>query len=157
MKNWAPLIVVLALIALLVALFGPGIYRGILLKRDVSSLLLAAREGRVADVVALIAPDQQAQISDLLARHLPADYQQSIDSLKMIDWHMEGENDAVTKVLCKIKHDEALGVYQGQLVWHYSGGHWEWDFLASSGAEFTPSGEPAWYSLRDLMPLAEGL
>jgi len=157
MKNWAPLIVLLVLVALLVLLFGPGIFRGIQLRRSVSGLLDAVRQGRTADIVAAAEPSQQQELAGLLSEYLPQDYSQSIGSLRLKSSELEGNAKAVTVVTCKLVQGEYIGLYQGQLVWHYAGGRWEWDFLASSGAEFMPGVDPAWIRLSDLMPQAEDL
>jgi hypothetical protein len=157
MKNWAPLIVLLVLVALLVVLFGPGIYRGILLRRSVGGLLDTIRAGRTTDIVAAVEPGQQQDVAELLAEYLPPDYSKSIGSLRLVRTALEGETKAVTIVTCKLVQGEYMGVYQGQLVWHYTGGRWQWDFLASSGAEYMPGIEPAWIRLVDLMPQAEAL
>ena len=157
MRNWAPLIVVLALLTLLAALFGPGLYRGILLRRSVGSLLDAVRAGRTADIVTQMVPDQQQEVAGLLAQYLPADYPEKITSLRLSSVRGEDDLRAITIVTCKINQGELTGIYQGQLVWHYRDGRWEWDFLASGGAELTLSGEPAWVRLSDLIPEAENL
>lgn len=157
MKNWAPLIVLLVLVVLLVLLFGPGIYRGILLRRSVAGLLDAIRQGRTSDIVSAVQQSQQQEVATLLAEYLPADYAQSIGSLRLSRLKLEDDAKAVAVVTCKLVQGEYMGVYQGQLVWHYAGGRWEWDFLASSGAEFMPGVDPAWIRLVDLMPQAENL
>jgi hypothetical protein len=157
MRSWAPLIVVLALLILLAALFGPGIYRGYLLRNTTGDLLEAALEGRTADITALVKPAQQQQVAQLIGQHLPAGYQQSISSLKLTRARIVDDSQAETLVTCKIEQGEWLGLYQGRLIWEYSQGRWEWNFEASAGAEFPLSGEPAWVKLSELMPLAESL
>lgn len=157
MKNWAPLIIVIVFIAILALLFGPGIYRDMQLRTAVSDLLSATREGRTADIVALVQPSQRQEVARLFNAYLPADYQKSISSIKLSRTTKLNNGSTVTIVTCKIASGDILAIYQGQLVWHYTGGNWELDFLGSAGAEFSPAGEPAWVRLSDLMPLAENL
>lgn len=151
MKSWGPLIVVLVLVAMLAALFGPGLYRSVLLRRSVRTLTTAAQAGDTAAIVALISPSQQAQASELFGQYLPDNYAERIESFRLTHVSMDDDDTGVTIVTCKVLAGEYRGIYQGQLVWHYRAGRWEWDFLGSAGAEFSPAGEPAWIRLSELV------
>lgn len=152
MKNYAPLIVLLLVIIVALAIYGPGVYRGMIFKRTLGSMLDSARKGDLNGVASSVIPSQQADVQQLLSTSLPADYQQNIQSLKLTSWRYTGKETINALVTCKLNSGDFTGIYQGMLVWRYNG-KWEWDFLASRGAEFSASGEPAWVDLGILIEL----
>lgn len=154
--NWlAPLLAVVLLLALLGVLFGPGLYRSWRFNQTCLELLRDAREGRLAEVSAALEPAQQAQVGDLFNKFVPADYAAHMESLKLTSWRNSDDDKIWAIVTCRITQGEGFGIYQAKLRWHWHDGRWWLDFLASYGAEFSPSGEPDWIELSQLVELAE--
>ena len=155
MKNWAPLIVVIIFIALLASLYGPGLYREYQFKRTINAMLSSARQGKLADVVLHVEKQQRQAVQLVLTTALPADYHQNIKSLRLTSLRKPMPDKFYATVTLKIEQGEVAGIYQGKLLWHYEDGQWEWDFAGSYGAAFSPSGEPQWLDLKDIISTAE--
>jgi len=154
MRRYIPLAVLAAVTIVLAAVFGPGLYRGALFRRDCHALLQAAQEGRTADVLSGVIATQRQRIARLVQEHVPADYYTRIHTLKLSSFEREDSQTIWSLVICRI---EDGGVYQGKLRWIYQSGRWWWDVEQSYGAELTLSGEPAWQKFGTIIPLAEQL
>ena len=157
MRRFIPLIVIVLLVGLLAAVYGPGVISAARFRGNCQSMLKDAAEGRLAGVVAVVEPSQQQEVQAMLSRYLPADYYQNITELRLIKIDRINADTMVAIVKCQVEHGAYAGIYQGRLSWRYHSGQWWWDFLKSSGAEFSLTGEPAWVALPEIMPLAEGL
>ena len=152
MKNYAPLIVLLLVILVALAIYGPGVYRGMQFKRALGSMLESAKKGDTSQIAAFIMPSQRANAQHLFETSLPVDYQHYIESLRLTSWRFTGKHTVNALVTCKVNTGDFAGIYQGMLIWR-NNGKWEWDFLASKGAEFSTSGEPHWIDLGSLLEM----
>lgn len=148
-RRLVPLAVIGLLLAAGLAAWLPGAIRAGKLRSACGRMLQSVADGDLGKAVAAVDPAQQAAVKALFDQYVPADYAQSIASLKLTRSGLEGAA-GWTEVLCRFE-GAASGIYLGRLRWEYSGGNWRWDFLGSSGAEFSLT-DPQWQSLRDLLP-----
>jgi len=149
MNRWIPVVVILLIVAGIALLLGPGIYHGMLFKRDCRVMLSAVTVGDLATAVAQIEPAQQAPINSLLNAHVPPGYEQYIASLKLTSWERQDDGVIWAIVTLRVEDSSSFGLYQGKLRWVYDAAarRWWWDFTGSHGAEYSPSGEPRWQPL----------
>jgi hypothetical protein len=156
-NRLAPVLAVLILLTVMAAWFGPGLYRNWRFNQSCLQLLKAAKEGRTADVIAGIVPDQQQQIDALVKQYVPANYNKDIDSLKLTSWNISANDQQTIWAIatCRIQQGGDFGIFQCKMCWRWRDGHWWWDFNSSYGGEFSTSGEPEWTELSKLVELSE--
>ena len=150
-----PLLALLLLLAGAAAYFGPGIYRGVLFRRQCRAMLEDARAGRTSAVAGYVEASQQKRIATLLSQHLPAGYHEDIRSLRLLSSLRDDSTTMWAIVGCRIERNGYAGFYQGKLLWRYELGRWWWDFEGSYAAEWGLTGEPDWVKLAELIVLAE--
>ncbi len=155
MQRIIPIAVLLAVLIALAAYFGPPMYRGWLFKRDCNAMLAAARAGQLSAVIAAIDPAQQHQYGALLQQYVPADYNQSIESLKLLRFEESDQGRIWANVILRVEQGDSTGLYEGRLPWRFDGRHWTWDFAGSLGAAYSPNGgQQHWIKLEELIALA---
>jgi hypothetical protein len=156
-NRYIPPIILLVLLTGLGIYFGPGLWRTYQFNQTCNKLLSDAKAGKLSDVTAAITPGQQAQIGALLSQYVPADYNKDIESLKLVSYDKSAPETIWAIATARINQGESLGVYQAKMCWRWEKGRWWWDFDGSFGAPFSPSGEPDWIPLSNLVSLAESL
>ena len=152
MQRYIPLIAVLVLLLALALLYGPQLYRNWTFQRDVETMLASARRGSTAGIVQAIAPPQQREAQRIFDAYLPPDYAQRITQLSLASSEPGAQPDErYALVTCRMESGEELALYQGKLLWHWTGRRWTWDFTGSFAAPFSPSGPPQWYKLSEII------
>jgi hypothetical protein len=151
MQRFIPLIVVVLLLAVVGLLYGPQAYRNWTFQRDVETMLAAARSGNTQGMVQTIDPAQQAEAQRIFDAYLPKNYAERITRLTLSSSEDSGSGGRYALVTCRLEADGNLAIYQGKLLWHWDGHRWAWDFAGSMAAPFSPSGEPQWYKLSEII------
>jgi len=156
MNRWLPVGIILLVVAGVVLLLGPGVYRGMLFKRDSRVLLDTVSAGDLATAIAQIEVAQQAAIGTLVTTHVPVGYEQQIASLRLTSWEQQEPGTIWAIVTLRLEDASNVGLYQGKLHWTYDSAarRWWWDFLGSYAAQYSPSGEPRWEPLTSAVQLA---
>jgi hypothetical protein len=154
MRRFIPLIILLLVALGLLAFYGPGVYQAYLFRRTISQFISSAKAGDTAAWSAHIEPGQLQRVQPQLDR-LPADYATSIASLKLTKYERSGSETFWAIVTLRLTENSGGGVYQGKLRWRWQSGAWVWDFTGSYAAPFSPSTEPDWTRLEDMLRLAE--
>jgi hypothetical protein len=151
MQRFVPLLAVAILGLALALLYGPQLYRQWTFERDVGAMLAAARSGDTAGMVRAIAPAQQREAQRIFDSYLPADYAQRIVRLSLTRSEDSPAGGRYAFVVCRLESGGEPALYQGKLLWRWDGRRWAWDFTGSYAAPFSPSGEPQWYKLSDII------
>lgn len=155
MQRIIPIAILVIVLIALAAYFGPPVYRGWLFKRDCNAMLAAVKSGQLGAVIAYIDPSQQQYCSNVVLQHVPLDYQQSIESLKIVRYEESEPGKIWANVIARIAQGEGTGLYEGRLRWLFDGKRWYWDFASSLGAAYSPSGQQQnWIKMDELAALA---
>lgn len=159
MTRWAPVVVIILVLAAIGIYYGPNLYRGALFKRDCRTLLEAAIAGEKARALSCIEQSQLNEVAPIVMNRVPDDYYQHIAKLRLASWERADPSTVWALVTLRTEQDGMGGLYQGKLRWVYDAEarRWWWDFLGSYGAVHPLSGEAEWQPLSEALEYARSL
>jgi hypothetical protein len=154
-RNFYALLALAGLLGAAAFFLGPKLQRQAQFKRECRAVLAAAEAGNTAPLLAACQPAQQAELAALLTGHVPANYQEYVQSIELSSHEFKGDGEAWALVTAHFAGSDFgnLGMALGRLhwVWDPAAQRWEWDPAGSFGAEYPTSGEAQWVSLEDFI------
>jgi hypothetical protein len=102
-------------------------------------------------------PGQQQRFQLLLETFVPQGYEEHIESLRIARIERSAADEMWVLVNCRLRSGAGPAIYQGRLLWRLDSGRWRWDALNSMAAPLSPSGEPQWLELSEIIRSAGGV